>query len=321
MKMTELAKLAGVSVSTVSKAFSKSSEISEKQREHIFDIAKEYGCYDKYCKDRYSGKVIAVICPEFKSRLYSEQVSFLEEKISQHGAVTVVSSTNFSPQRSAELLDFYTENMKVDGVISISAIDTDKKYSVPVVMLGRNTKFNSVYVSERDALTDAIALFKRNGHSRIAYIGEPHTQNRCEEFKKAMQKNSIEINEDYITIAKSRFESAGYAGMNKLLVLPKRPTAVIAAYDDIAIGAMKSIYEHGLSIPGDISIIGSDDIKESQYLHEGLTSITAYNEDLAEVAVDLLFDLMRNKDSDTLKTINISRELVVRDSVGKAPII
>ena len=97
--------------------------------------------------------------------------------------------------------------------------------------------------------------------------------------------------------------------MNKLLSLQNPPTAVIAAYDDIAFGAMKSIYEHGLKIPEDISIISSDDRKESQYLHERLTSITAYNEDLAEIAVDLLFDLIEKKTATRLKPLRFQDNL------------
>lgn len=318
MKMTDLARLAGVSVSTVSKAFSKSSEISEKQREHIFDVAKKHGCYDKYCKERYMGKVIAVICPEFKSRLYSEQLSLLEEKIKERNAVMVVSSTDFDPEKALEHLDFYAENIKADGIISICSLKTDKKFSTPIVTLSKNEHFNSVIVSEENALSEAIKLLKKNRHTKIAYIGEPHASGRRDNFVKAMKNNSITVNDDYIIVPDHRFESAGYVGMNKLLSLQNPPTAVIAAYDDIAFGAMKSIYEHGLKIPEDISIIGSDDIKESQYLHERLTSITAYNEDLAEIAVDLLFDLIEKKDSDTIKTIKISRQLVNRESVGIA---
>ena len=70
MTMKILAKLSGVSVSTVSKAFSGSKEISAHQREHIFQTAKENGCYEKYYKPRFEKPVIAVICPEFQSGYY-----------------------------------------------------------------------------------------------------------------------------------------------------------------------------------------------------------------------------------------------------------
>ena len=76
--LSRIAKLAHVSVSTVSKAFSMSPEVSEQTREMIFDIAKDHGCFKKYYKAKYPKHVIAVLCPEFKSRLYSQALSNLQ---------------------------------------------------------------------------------------------------------------------------------------------------------------------------------------------------------------------------------------------------
>ena len=104
--------------------------------------------------------------------------------------------------------------------------------------------------------------------------------------------------------------------MNALLSLDTPPTAVIAAYDDIAFGAMKSITEHGLKIPDDISVIGFDDNKLLPYLDIPLSSITAYNEDLCEITVNLLFEKINRPSMP--KHIKISKEFIPRDSVGKA---
>ena len=78
MNIQKLAKLAGVSAGTVSKAFSGSLEISDKTRQHVFEIAKQYGCFEHYNKNKYSKKVVAVICPEVKSEYYCSIVSFIE---------------------------------------------------------------------------------------------------------------------------------------------------------------------------------------------------------------------------------------------------
>lgn len=122
----------------------------------------------------------------------------------------------------------------------------------------------------------------------------------------------------YFTESAERFEEAGYDAMNTLLAKEKRPTAVIAAYDSIAIGAMKSIYEHGLSIPDDISLIGMDDESQTAYLNVPLTSTTSYLEDLCEIVVDVLFNRIENGDELAIRKINVSTELVERKSVGKA---
>lgn len=318
MKMAGLARLAGVSVSTVSKAFSGSKEVSKEQRERIFEIAKKYGCYDKYCKTQYNGTVIAVICREFESRLYSEQLSLFDEKIRERGAIMIASSIGYEEENLEEILEYYTENAKVSGVITMCKCDVKKKFSVPVVSMHKTENFNSFDISEGNAVVDAIKLFKDNGHQKIAAIYEKKTISRVDSYINAMKKNEMEINPDYILVVDERFEEAGYVAMDKLLDLPDPPTAVLAAYDNIAIGAMKSIQDHGLKIPEDISIIGTDNIRETSYLGVPLTSITLYNDDLADVVLDLLFGLIEKKDSTSVKHVKILRELVIRDSVGKA---
>ena len=318
MNMTELAKLAGVSVSTVSKAFSGNREVSPEKREHIFKIAKENGCYDKYCKDVYGGTVIAVICPEYKSGLYSQQLSIMERKIKEKNAIMIVGSTDFEEDKAEELLTFFAEYSKVDGIISLVGGRKPKKVSVPVVTLGNSDIYDCVLVSEENAVCEAITLLKNNGHKDIAFIGEPHTVSRLKNFETGMKKNHLPVKKEYVIQDKKRFEQAGYNAMNKLLELENRPTAVIAAYDNIAVGAAKSIQEHGLKVPDDISLIGSDNNVDLPYLDVPLTSITAYNEDLCDIVVELLFE--RIKHPGEHKKIKILRELVVRESVGKAPI-
>lgn len=318
MTMVKLAKLAGVSVSTVSKAFSGSKEISEDKRKYIFEVAKEAGCYDKYCKNIRTEKVIAVICPEFNSRFYSEQLSILEKEIRKRGAVMITGCSDFNKEKCERLLSLYTEQLKVSGIILLHNINSNNKHSVPIVVIGKSDKFDSITISETNALKEAITHLKENGHKNIAFIGESLTSGRRDEFEKALISNKLNVNKDYIIEDAGRFELAGYNAMNNLLKLENRPTAVICAYDNIAIGAMRSIYEHGLKIPDDISIIGSDDINESPYLSVPLTSITAYNEDLCEILVDMLFERIDNPRKNNKKSIKVSKELIKRDSVGKS---
>lgn len=316
MTMQELARLSGVSVSTVSKAFSGSKEISEAKREHIFAVARKNGCYDKYCRSKYSGKIIAVICPEYKSGYYSALLSLFEKEIRKRGAIMLSSSTDFDNDRTLELLSYFSEYAKADGIIVMSDIKSGTKLSVPIVTLGDSKIYDSISLSEERAVEDAVAYLKKNGHRNIAFISEPLTQSRLRLFISAMKKSALEIDEKYIILSDGRFEESGYKGMNTLLSLDAPPTAIIAAYDDIAFGAMKSIAEHNLTIPDDISVIGFDDNRLLPYLNIPLSSITAYNEDLCEIAVNLLFEKIDRHTAP--RQIKISKEFIPRDSVGKA---
>lgn len=315
--MSKLAELAGVSVSTVSKAFSKSPEISKEKREYIYKVAKANGCYDKFCKNIYEGTVIGVICPEFKSRLNAENLSLLDEQIKKNKGIMISCCTDFKEKREEEILKYFTEVVKVDGIISLTQLYSDKKFSVPIVMVGESKNNSSIILSEEKAVLEAISLLKENNHKDIAFVGDKYTSERLKLFRDAMKKNDMEIKEEYIIVGERRFEDMGFTAMKKLLEMNKKPTAVFAAYDNIAIGVIKCIKEHGLKVPDDISIIGSDNIKETPYLDVPLTSVTSYNEDLCQIMVKTLYERIK-KPEETTK-IRISKQLIKRKSVVKAP--
>ncbi len=317
MTMQELASLAGVSVSSVSKAFSGSREISIDTKNRIFDVAREYGCYEKYLKTTFPKKIIAVICYEFRSGYYSSQLSLLEREIVKRDGIMVASTCNFDLTEGEMLVDFYAEHLKADGIIIFGHRKLQKKYDVPIVVIGESDEYDAVCLSSENAIAEAVELFLEKGHKNIAFIGESLTGNKNELFKKAMEKSGTLVRDEYIIEASERFEEAGYTAMNTLLSLKNPPTAVLAAYDNIALGAMRSIREKGLKIPEDISIIGMDDIKECEYFDVPLTSITSYVEDLCEIVADMMFDRINNGIKGKIKKIRLSTELIERGSVGE----
>ncbi len=312
MTMRKLAELAGVSVSTVSKAFSGSKEVSAQQRKHIFELAKENGCFEKYYKALPGKPVIAVISPEYQSVYYAHQFALLEREIRARGAMMLAGCYNFDTEELRELYDYYAQHVKVDGMILYRDIPNAHP-AVPTVVIGKSTKADSITISWEGPIAQMLDLLGKNGHKEIAYIGEKNTATKRRVFEAEMKKRGLV---PQIVETSVRFEAAGYEMMQKLLSQPEPPTAVLAAYDAIAVGAMKAVYEHGLGIPGDISIVGMDDVKHNPYFDVPLASVTSYNEDLCEIAVDLLFERMRNRDAKR-KHVRVSAELVCRGSVGK----
>lgn len=319
MTMAKIAEKAGVSVSAVSKAFSYSKDIGVAKREEIFQVAREMGCYDKYCKNKYERPVIAVIVPEFQSRLYSEQLTIWENEIRKHGGIMIAASAELSENHKSELVTFLAEYSKVDGIIMHGNV-LDKQYSIPIISITTSEQQgerNVIQVSGGSAIVDAISYLAENGHSDIAFISEKNTQIKKETFENSMRKFGLSVCPEFVVESAERFEKAGYEGMNRLLSLEKIPTAVITAYDNIAIGAMKSISEHGLKIPEDISIIGTDDIREGSYLDVPLTTVTLYNEELCQIVTDMIFEQIQGGYASRTKRIKVNKELVKRGSVGK----
>ena len=297
MSLKELAKRANVSTATVSKAFSGSKDISEKTRRLVFDTAKDMGIFEKYHKERASKIVIAIICPEICSEFYTDIIDNINKSIEKQGAMAVVSISGFDGDRVNELFKYHAYIQKADGVIVLSGaesiVNPDK---FPVIAFGSSNDTNEdcITVDMRGAVLSAVKYLSENGHSKIAFIGETNTASTFEEFKAAMNTLGLEIDENLIYNGTERFEDAGVAGMTRMFNSGNIPTAVFAAYDYIAIGAIKCINARGLKVPDDISVIGTDDTYSAAQMNIPLTSI-AKSPNGYDRAVEMLMRKINNK--------------------------
>ncbi|MBR5517914.1 MAG: LacI family DNA-binding transcriptional regulator [Clostridia bacterium] len=324
MTMTKLANLAGCSLSTVSKAFSGSKEISEKTRNKIFEIAKENNCFNKFFSPSFQGKVFAIICNELScSSVYGEFVEALNKRITDNGDTLIVSCNNFVSSVANNLLDYYTNYHKVDGLILIDekkSISNDLK-NIPVVSIGSiyNEKIHHCDCVNTDrsfGVYKAIEYFKKMGHRDIAFIGEYLTLGALKNFKKAMEDFDLTVNEDWIINSSKRMGEAGYDGMDRLISMSERPTAVFATYDAIAHGAMNRIYTAGLSVPDDFSVIGANNIPLTRFSNPPLTTVSTPVNEIADSALNLLYRRLRYPSS-PYQSVSVQSELTVRQSVKK----
>ena len=319
MNIQKLAKLAGVSAGTVSKALSGSSEIPDKTRNHVFEVAKQYGCFEKYNKLKYSKKVVAVICPEVKSEYYCTMVSYIEKELAKQGVMMVLSISEFLPEKEEELISYHLSLKNADGIIVIESV-SDVKYNkdIPIVVINSIKETHDVDCINTDfysAINDAVALLKSNGHTRIAYIGEEFAKDKKYFFERAMNANRLPVNDKFVIELKERFESAGYKAMETIYSLADRPTAILAAYDYIALGAIQCIRNHGDNVPDDFSIIGIDDISFSSHHNVNLTSIKSNVEEICGLALELLMKKIRIKSFSLRQHISVRGELIKRSSV------
>ena len=148
--MRELAKLANVSVSTVSKAFGDADDVCEETKERIFALAKQYGCYGKYYKGKFSKKVFAIICSELISNYYIGFVARLQATIEENGGIAVISADHFNTKKQAELIEYYASYLHVDGIVVFSLRSPVKKgYDIPIVSVfsSIDTNVDSVNIS------------------------------------------------------------------------------------------------------------------------------------------------------------------------------
>ena len=301
MTLSKLAERAGVSVSTVSKAFSGADEISEAMRERIFAIAKEEGCFDKYYKAPRTHPMIALLAPEPESIQYSRELGLLERAFSARGVNTVIAFTHFDPEKEAQLFRELVYGMKVDGVVLLGAGKAIKNPDAhPFVVIGSRVatseNADSVIV-ERDAGFDALAgTLKEYGHKKVGFLGEEKTRGSEALLKDAMRRVGLPIHERFFFTSAHRFETAGEEGMRELIRRDAVPDVIVAAYNEIAHGAIKEARVQGYRIPEDISLVSAVDSPSAAGCPDiPLSSLLIDLEPACEELVSLLLARIKNK--------------------------
>ena len=323
MNLNTLAKLAGVSVATVSKAFSGREEISAETRDRIFAIARAHGCFDKYNKNKFDKKVIAVICPELNSDYYNAYITILNREIEAQGGLMTVSVHNFSHEKTEEMFAYYSSYCKADGIIVVGPTGIlNNPLMIPAVAIGTSKDHeyvDSIFIDFGTAIMDAIYFLKAKGHTRIGFAGETLTGSKEKLFRNALRHAGIPLREEWIKVSEERFEKAGITATDAFLKEKELPTAILASYDNIAIGMIKSLQEKGIRVPEDISVIGMDDIAVASFLETSLSSIRTHTDEACRLAVELIMKKLKNQYYSVRQNITIASEFIPRDSSAEAP--
>jgi len=308
----EVAKKAGVSITTVSRILNNddSFNVSKITKEKVLKVIKQLNYERKKNKNRISQSNISVIkC--FDEKIENEDPYFVSLKINLENMLKKkVSKVRFFDLEEIEKLIKYNEisNFSLtDAVIFIG--ETSKEKLKFFKSLNQNIICVDVY--DTDNITDYIKFDMRNSveivlnyifklnHKKIGLlVGRNKVVKnlvdfREKYFKEIMVKNGL-YREEYLQIGDFSMES-GYIMMKEILKLEDRPTAVFCGNDSIAMGAYKAIRENKLKIPEDISIIGFNDLKLSQYSIPPLTTIKIDTKLIAQETVNSLIELLEGK--------------------------
>lgn len=320
MTLSKLAELAGVSVSTVSKAFSDRPDVGRETKERIFALAKAHGCFDRYNKNKFEKRMIAVLCPEIISEYYSAMVNCLMAHIEAHGGLMTLGVTNFDEARERELYTYYSSYCKADGIIVVGSCSPMRNEAlVPTVTIGAKQAWcgmENLSVEEEGAMMDAISHLKLLGHRRIGFVGEELTMGKLELFKGCMRQLGLPVHARYLGVSKERFEQGGADIVRGWLQREDMPTAIVAAYDYMAIGAIKELRNQGYLVPQDVSVIGMDDITLAPYLETSLSSICYPKEELCREAVALIMSKNDNQHFRVRQSVKVAMRFIPRGSTG-----
>ena len=323
VSIKDIAKEAGVSPSTVSRALSDHPRISPETKERIRHLATEMG-YSPSVVARSLvtkrtctvGLAVAWVSDPFLAQL----VRGAEDTAMQHGYTIFLSSFYDEPRREREVLAAFHER-RVDGIIvKSSSLVVDNRsllanFGLPLVLINCPEHTYSVSTDNLHGGRLATEYLLDLGHSRIGYIaaeqGARTNLDRLEAYKTALEERGIGFDPDLV-VCGDGYPQGGRRAMQKLLALPSPPTAVFCYNDLTAIGAAMAVREAGLQVPDDISLVGFDDIELASYFHPPLTTVRQPAYELGRQAMEMVLNLMADGCDEA--SVVLKGELVVRQS-------
>lgn len=322
----EIAELAGVSVTTVSRVlnFDDTLNVQDETKKRVFEAADRLEYQVKSKKKRKKKLKIGLLCSysmeeELEDTFYLTVRIAVEKRIAEEG-FKKYQVTEWDNRETVAPLD----GIICLGTFSESMVKKIKDFGKPTVFLdatGDLDAFDSVVVETKYSVKKVLDYFIQKGHREIAFIGGKDIDKDGREvpdlrllaFDSYMKEKGI-LREEYIKI-RGYTPKDGYKMGKELLEKEIRPTAIFTANDALAVGCYKAVQEAGLRIPEDISIIGFNDISMAKYLVPPLTTVHVPMDFMGNTAVGLLSERIHSNREISIH-ISVPTKLMIRESVS-----
>jgi LacI family transcriptional regulator len=331
MDMRDIAKIAGVSSATVSRVINGSNLVRPVTAERVRQVIKELKFVPngsattlKYGRSSTYGLII----PDITNPFFPEFIQSFERILGDKNRDMLMATIGSHPERMQQAIRRMMIR-QVDGVALLaSEIETEPIEAlihnrVPLVTMDRRLVgpgLSDVSIYSESGMREAVDHLHRLKHRKIGYIGGSAgltiSDHRLSAFTDSMERAGLKVDPRFLRVGNYRIHG-GEAAMAELLELEDRPTAILTANDLTAIGALRVIHRHGLSVPGDLSIVGFDDIDLSDVVYPPLTTLRLPRHELAETVVGALESFTDNPHG-IGKQYRVKTSLVVRNSTGPA---
>ena len=328
--ITDVAKRANVSTTTVSHVLNSTRFVSEELVERVNAAIKELNYQPsglaRSLRTRSSGTIGTVI-PDNTNPFFAEVVRGIEDYCYKHGYSVFLCNSDGMPDKEYHYLRLLLEK-NVDGLVLVSSgddLDSQEllsKSDTPCVIIDRQVqllKADAVLVDNHSGGYSATIHLIELGHERIGCITGPSqvtpSWQRRQGYTKALTDNNIRVDDSLIVSGDFKSKS-GYDGLTRLISSNTPPTAIFACNDIMAIGALAAAREHGIEVPDQLSIIGFDDIALASLVVPQLTTIAQPKRLLGETGAKLLLKKIK-QDLSKKECIILSPELIKRDSTAR----
>lgn len=329
VSIKDIARLAGVSHSTVSRALRKSPLIPAATADRIQRIADQAGYTASAVarslvtrRTHTIGVVVTSIADPFNGEVFAG----IEELANLHGYSVVLANSHGEAEREVAVVRALKEQ-RFDGVLvassRVGALYMGKlsELQIPIVLINSHhtTEFaHSVTIDNVNGAYRAVRHLIALGHREIAYIGDRFglgsNADRKTGYRKALRESAIDIRPALIVSGDGKPDGA-IAALRKLLALPARPTAIFCYNDMTALGVLREAAEQGLQLPRQLSVAGFDDLFFAPLLNPPLTTIHQPRQEIGRMAMKLLLALLQGKPAE--RTVRIKGELILRGSTAR----
>jgi DNA-binding LacI/PurR family transcriptional regulator len=328
VSIKDIARLAGVSHSTVSRALRNSPLIPAETAQRIQQIARESG-YTASAVARSlvtrRTQAIGVVVTSIADPFNGDLVGGIEEAANEQGYSVILSTSQADPEREMAVVRSFGER-RVDGILVASSrvgalyLPMLEELQIPIVLINNQQGGSFAYsitVDNVDGAYQATRYLLQLGHRRIAYLGDRLGLHSDEErftgFTKALTEFGLALHRDLVVYGDGKLEGATIAGQ-ELLKRRERPSAVVCYNDVSAIGLLKTAEEEGVAVPDTLSVTGFDDIFFAALARPALTTVRQPRREMGRRAMELLLALLSGTAAE--KTAVIRGELIVRDSTA-----
>ncbi|RKX77895.1 MAG: LacI family transcriptional regulator [Spirochaetes bacterium] len=325
----DVARLAGVSIATVSRVINNSPhKVNRETRGRVLKVIQDLGYRPNALAKSLLNKktmTIGVIIPDISNPYYAEILRGIQDVAEEHGYAVTIQNTDRNQERIIKQIYLLREKL-ADGIIfsggiihGFGPLSALREMREKVVVIGRHeVDFPAVRVDNIGGATQAIQHLIDLGHRKIGFIGgsamSTTVMDRLTGYRNALAQNGYRPDEELIKEANFTPES-GYTVAKAMLSQSNRPTAVFAANDQMAFGVIKAAREIGLHVPDELAVVGFDDIPLSYYFEPPITTVKIPRYELGVAAMQMLIDLINGNNFERNRWFKT--ELLVRGSTAK----
>lgn len=336
MNIKDIAKLAGVGVSTVSRVLNNHPDVKDSTREKVLKIVQESNYIPNSSArvlKQNNTKNIGVLVKGMFNPFFSEMIDIIGCKINDLGYTMILKQSYSQENKDIDILKSFIIEKRLQGVICLGGdfIDISEQYiknlEIPVVLTSINNHnkeytngYSCISIDNKKAAYEATDFFIKSGHKNIALLiaddfsEEGINKDRLMGFKEALINNDIEFDDS--NFIEGHYKSdISYEATKKLLKSKPNITAIFATSDIMAIGCAKAIVDSGKEVGKDVSLIGFDGMQISEFYNPPISTIKQPKEIMSNYSIELLFDLINKKQEH--KHVVLDTELIIRQSCKK----